>query len=95
MKFTLQEYWADAEQEYEIYTCLGAIDDATVENFGIPAVYYYSRWYGHVMIALTLLDPEFNSKFEKCKLNDADIMILFREFVSFASIITSNCIFFF
>lgn len=77
MKFTPRTDQHYAEHEYKMYTCLDAINNSKVEAFGIPAVYYYGQWKGHTLMAITLLDTEPPNH----QLNEADILILFLEFV--------------
>lgn len=85
VKFIESSNIAYAEHEYRIYSYLHAIDNPTVERFGIPAVYYYGKWKDFIVIAITLcergslndycddFDPE----------NPLNNLIVFREFVSF------------
>lgn len=81
MKFTPLINGAMAEREYEAYTYLGAINNANVEKYGIPAVYYYGKWEDYILMAITLLDSEYTARRFKRKLKDVDILILTREFV--------------
>lgn len=82
MKFTNFEKGRAAEIEYELYTCLRAINNATVEEYGIPSVYYYGHWNDHILMAITFLDTEIKTKsLKNGQLNEADVLILFREFV--------------
>lgn len=88
MKFSPREMLEGMEDnEYEIYTYMKAIDNSTVENYGIPAVYYYGQWEGCTLIAITLLDSRFNQIFNNPLLerNDIDIFIICREYVSIIS----------
>ncbi|XP_031627221.1 uncharacterized protein LOC116343347 [Contarinia nasturtii] len=85
----------EIENEYEIYTYLGAIDNSTVENYGIPAVQYYGKWEDCSMIAITPLDAKFNEIVKKCRksgstLRDIDILIICREYVRISKYIHSR-----
>lgn len=82
MKFTPLKDGTNAEREYEAYTYLDAINNTDVEQYGIPAVYYYGTWDGYILMAITLLDSNYEGgrRIER-KLNDIDIMILARDFV--------------
>lgn len=82
MKFTLPCPGADAKHEYEIYSYLGAINNTNIENYGIPCIYYYGQWEECQMIGMSLLNPEFNIRYKSLKVNDLDVLILCREFVS-------------
>lgn len=82
MKFTLSVNTENAMKEYEIYTYLNAINNADVERYGIPAVYFYGTWDVYVMMAITLLDAAFNVTAKKGEINELDILIIFQEFVS-------------
>lgn len=87
MKFTdaSQKFASEnAAREYAIYSYLNAIHniDSNIEIYGIPSVYYYGRWEGYILMALTLLDTTVESKFKSNEINVLDILIIFREFVS-------------
>lgn len=82
MKFTLTVAGLDARHEYEIYSYLGAINNTKIEEYGLPCIYYYGQWEGCQMIGMSLLHPEFNNRFKGLTVNDLDVLILCREFVS-------------
>lgn len=82
MKFTLPYPGHDAEHEYEMYTYLNAINNTEIEAYGIPSVHYYGQWNGCILIAITLLDPEFNKRFKVRDVSEVDMLIMSREFVS-------------
>lgn len=82
MKFTPSKRADVAAREYEMYTYLNAINNTDVERYGIPTVYYYGTWKDNILIAVTLLDPAFNKKSKDRELQEVDILITFREFVS-------------
>lgn len=65
-----------------MYTYLNAINNETVERYGIPSVYYYGVWNNHYLMAITLLDSEFKRHADAGKLNELDLLIICREFVS-------------
>lgn len=79
MKFVSSEHHKEVANEYKMYTYLNAINNSTVESYGVPAVYYYGTWYDYILMAITLLDPKFNNNY---RFYDVDILIVFREFVS-------------
>lgn len=64
--------------EYRMYSYLKAINNATIEDYGIPAVYYYGEWEDCYLLALTLLDSEFPFS----NLMTVDVLITLREYVS-------------
>lgn len=85
IKFTSSNHKEEAEIEYKMYTYLNAIDNEDVERYGIPSVYYYDTWNDHILLAITLLDPEFTNRLKMDrihKLNTIDILIIFKECVS-------------
>lgn len=79
MKFTPPEDECNTEREFEVYTYLESINQTNKEAYGIPTVYYYGRWKGGVIMAITLFDP----KLKDYQMNTMDILIIFREFVSY------------
>lgn len=87
IKFGTRETILDCQREYEMYTYLKATDPKkqNVERFGIPVVYYYGRWEGLILIAITKFDKDLidvdneDHAFE----NPKDVLILIRNFVSF------------
>lgn len=89
MKFTPGDLHLYAEHEYEIYTWLGAVNDTKIEAYGVPCVYFYSWWNKHVLTAITLLDSEFHKRCEPIQMTEADILIVFRDFVSCPFAITA------
>lgn len=82
MKFTPPKFERSAINEYEIYTYLNAINNASVEMYGIPTVYYFGKWNDYVLMAITLLDTKFDKIFASDKIIELDVLIMFREFVS-------------
>lgn len=85
MKFTTTAYKHCvnvAENEYKMYSYLNAINNSTIETYGIPSVYYYGRWEGYILMAITLLDSPVKVSFKSDEINELDVLIIFREFVS-------------
>lgn len=82
MKFTHINDKNYAEKEYEIYSYLHAIDNPTVELYGIPSVYYYGTWGDFIMMGITLLDSGLKNAHRAGVLNEADLLIVCKEFVS-------------
>lgn len=82
MKFTPSHDENFAIREYEMYTYLNAIDNETVEVYGIPSVYYFGKWNNYVLMGISLLDTTSDRIFKTNKINELDILIMFREFVS-------------
>lgn len=82
MKFTCigdKEY---AQNEYEIYSYLHAIDNPKVELYGIPSVYYYGIWNDeYIMMGITLLDSGLKKTLKDGQLNELDLLIMCKEFV--------------
>lgn len=73
------------KHEFEMYSYMGAIDNSSVEDYGIPAVHYYGKWEEFSMIAITPLDSKFDEikTNGKIRMSDLDIFIILREYVSF------------
>lgn len=86
MKFTKLERKSYAEEEFEYYSYLNAINKPEVEQFGIPAVYYYGVCEGFdlVMMGLTILDKDLDDlvKSKRFLENDINVLIVLRDFVS-------------
>lgn len=83
MKFTPTFDGEMAENEYEAFSDLGAINNTDVaKRYGIPAVFYYGRWNDYILMAITLLDSQYAERLSNRTLTDVDILIVAREFVS-------------
>lgn len=83
MKFTPEYNKHHAQEEYQMYTYLGAIQNSSVEAFGIPSVYYYGQWQDLYLMAITLLDSQsYEMSGDDGIVNQVDVLIVFREFVS-------------
>lgn len=90
MKFVKLKHKTETDKEYIIYTYLKAIDDTYVEQFGIPAVYYYKQYGpGHMLMAMTffdggdLIDVARKGYFELSdEKNVINSLLLFKDFVS-------------
>lgn len=82
MKFTSSEGKREAKREYEIYSYLDAINNTAIERHGIPSVYYFGEWDDYILMAITLLDPVFTTKINTKDIDETDVLIISREFVS-------------
>lgn len=82
MKFILDKFVAAAENERQIYITLGAVNNTKNEAFGIPTLYHYGRWKNCIMIAVTVLDSEFEYRRRTLQWTVLDKLIVFREWVS-------------
>lgn len=89
MKFTAPEDASYAIHEYKMYIHLNAITNPNIEHYGTPGVYYYGQWNDFVLMAITSLDNDFERKWKRRQVNEVDILIIFREFVSLVPIIFS------
>lgn len=85
MKFTPLRIQIFASEEFEIYSYLNATNNTDVERYGIPAVHYFGSYQNYTMMAITLLDAEFNKKFEDGLFDGADALIVMQQFVSSTS----------
>lgn len=92
MKFTPEEDKENAKKEYEMYTYLDAINNASVEAYGIPSVYYYGQWNDCYLMAITLLDTKSYKMYGPNGINHVDVLIVFREFVSKFKVLLMNTI---
>lgn len=82
MKFIPDKFIADAENERQIYITLGAVNNTYICEFGIPTFYHYGRFENYIIIAVTLLDSEFEYRRRTLQLTVLDKLIVFREWVS-------------
>lgn len=90
LKFVKLKYKHETDKEFTIYTYLHAIDNSYVEQFGIPAVYYYKQYSpGHMLLAMTffdggdLIDVAQKGHFELSDdKNVINSLLLFKDFVS-------------
>lgn len=82
-----------AQREYTIYSNLHAIDNATVERFGIPAVYYYGKWEEFIVMAITLCEGSLNDR-ENDFAFPLNALIVFQQFVSATVLCFSVCLFY-
>lgn len=82
MKFS--PHWSsdNAKTEYEMYTYLNAINRPDIKINGIPTIYYYGHWNNYTIMAMTLLDSEYQKKVENFNINKSDLFIILREYVS-------------
>lgn len=83
MKFTISSQSNMASREYEMYTYLHAINNETVEAYGIPAIYYFGPCLNgnFIVMGMTLLDSAFQEQIKK-GFSEIDVLMIFREFVS-------------
>ncbi|XP_031633974.1 uncharacterized protein LOC116347519 [Contarinia nasturtii] len=79
MKFTPLNRKGDADSEYEMYKYLNAVQNPSVELYGIPNVYYYDTWQDYKLMAITLLESNFLEKTNAT--NEVDLLIIFQQFV--------------
>lgn len=86
MKFIRIDVLQAATREYEIYSYLKAVDNPKIERFGIPNVYYYNEWNGHMIMVFSYFgDGDLIDGFGKGHFFEdryINSLILFREFVS-------------
>lgn len=82
MKFIPPRNKEFAENEYEIYTYLEAINNPDVEQYGIPSVYYYGSYRNYTMMAITLFSNEFNFMFNTFQFDIIDMFVTIQQFVS-------------
>lgn len=79
----IPEASSGGDKEFAIFQHLRADVDPGVENFGIPAVYYHGKWKSFILCAITKLDETLEEIKRTKLILPMDIMILFRNFVSF------------
>lgn len=87
MKFTPSIFRQEATKEYEMYTYLNAINDTSVEKYGIPSVHYFGvTTFGvrgdYVLMAITLFNSKCNVKPKTGPINEVDCLIVCRDIVS-------------
>lgn len=93
IKFVAIEHAEHVDREYRMFEILGAIGNATVERYGIPAVYYR----GIVLdkydaVAMTLLGKSIFEKFHelKGKISPISVLLVFQKAVRTAIIYCSD-----
>lgn len=74
----------EALREFQMFFYLKAYKKPEVEQFGIPAIYYYGEWENFIAMAMTKLDK---SLYDVCMephefTNPLDALIFIRQFVS-------------
>lgn len=84
VKFTTWGKRNEAMREFQMYFYLNSYKKPEVEQFGIPAVYYYGKWGNFIATAITRLDESLDDFFEEPNQlsNPLDALILIRQFVS-------------
>lgn len=64
-----------------MYSYLHAIDNVTVERYGIPAVYYYAKWKNCTVMAITLCENSLSDR-KVDFVDPLNALIVFEQFVS-------------
>lgn len=89
MKFISSDFQVKALNEVNTYIALGAWNDTKVQNekfqceaYGIPTLYHFGTWKNYYILAITLLDLEFERTRKAGQLTAIDKLIVFREMVS-------------
>lgn len=84
MKFTPVANKKAADEEYEMFSYLHAINNSEVEKYGIPAVYYYGEWEELIMMGFSLLEYDLNELVvsEQFFESDVNALLVLRDFVS-------------
>lgn len=84
MKFTLLADKKAADEEYEMFSYLHAINRSDVEKYGIPAVYYYGEWDQLKIMGVSILDNDLEKLVDSKQIfeSDANILLVLRDFVS-------------
>lgn len=84
MKFTPLAEKKAADDEYEMFSYLHAINDPEVEKYGIPAVYYYGVWNQLIMTGFSLLDNNLVELVDSKEFfeSDVNVLLVLRNFVS-------------
>lgn len=80
MKFAWTE--RAGKGEYEMYSYLNAIENPNVLANGIPSILYFGTWKAHTMMGITLHDTKFMNAINAGTVEELDLLIIFREFVS-------------
>lgn len=83
MKFISFDFKDQAENEIYTYMALGAWNNTAIESYGIPTLYYSGIWKNYYILALTLLDQDFEQVRKAGQLTAIDKLLVFREMVSF------------
>lgn len=98
IKFVPKTKRTTAEYELVIYKQLNAYKNPKIEDYGIPNVYYHGKWESFILTAITKLDQSFEDIQKIHPILPLDMMILFRDFVSFYDIqlfkMVQNCFLF-
>lgn len=82
MKFSPLQFIDYSKNEYKMYKYLDAINNPSAVNDGVPTIYYYGTWTDYTIMAMTLLDSGFQKKIKDHKIEELDVYIMCREFVS-------------
>ncbi|XP_031635190.1 uncharacterized protein LOC116348350 [Contarinia nasturtii] len=90
MKFISAEFENYAKNEHQAYKTLGAVNNTEKEVYGIPTLYHFGRWKNYFVLAITLLDSEFERRWKNCELTTMNKLIVFREMVRITKYIHSR-----
>lgn len=84
MKFTpaTKEEKSSADREFEIYWHLDAVDNNTVEQYGISPIFYYNKYKDYIMMVFLLFEENLYDRMEIIEAGPINSLILFRDFVS-------------
>lgn len=85
VKFATEANKQHMEKEFEMFIYLNAYKNPLVERFGIPMVHHYGTWNEFTFIAMSKLDVDLlKISNEGGFKNPLNVLIIFRNFVSFA-----------
>lgn len=81
LKFVPEVNITFTNREIEFYSYLDAIDNVTVEKFGISNVYYYGKWRSYMLTVFSLFDCDLVNMAEHFPNRSINSLLLFRDFV--------------
>lgn len=81
IKFINKINRVQAKREYQMYSYLYAIDNATVEQYGVPSLYYYGEWANFIVTAYTELEETVAVRVHSGTYYNYDILLLIQQFV--------------
>lgn len=84
VKFTPLAEKKAADEEYEMFSYLHAINNPEVEKCGIPAVYYYGEWEQLIMMGFSILENDLDKLVDSKQFfeSDVNVLLVLRDFVS-------------
>lgn len=84
MKFTPLAEKKAADEEYEMFSYLHAINEPEVERYGIPAVYYFGEWKELIMMGFSSLEYDLDKLVDSKQFfeSDVNVLLVLRDFVS-------------